>query len=102
MCNYSKTKQGQKHLTEVAHSAKRSNSGSEADHGETGESTLNILHRISKFSVVTVLGLIVAAFAAGVIVGIAGGEANYWIDLCSDDTSGRYIPDAEIRKQVCS
>lgn len=48
-----------------------------------------------------VLAVAVAAFAAGVIVGIAGGEANYRIDLCSEDTSGKYISDAEIRKQVC-
>jgi hypothetical protein len=47
------------------------------------------------------LALSVLAFICGVIVGFIGAEINTYIDFCSDVSSGRYIRDAQIRKEAC-
>lgn len=50
---------------------------------------------------VAVATLCLMSFAAGTFVGVKAGAFSTRIDFCLDDTSGRYIPDFAVRRQVC-
>ena len=50
---------------------------------------------------VVVAVLCVLSFGAGVLVGIELGRFNARIDVCDDDTSGRFIADPAARTLAC-
>ena len=62
--------------------------------------TMGFLARVSVWSIATA-GVAVICLALGAILGMSFEYANTQTDLCSDQTSGRYIFEKQVRERIC-
>lgn len=51
--------------------------------------------------IITTLALCLISFILGLFGGMYVERINYEIDICADQTSGRYIRDETSRREVC-
>lgn len=62
--------------------------------------TMSFLARMSVWSIATA-GVAVICLGLGAILGMSFEYANTQTDLCSDQTSGRYIFEKQVRERIC-